>query len=93
MRSPYSLPYLLFLPLGACFPVLDTEEPVANNNISLYMTIIPIPSWREFPRAHKDEIPVHSHTGCFSLKTLRWLGKRAVLAVGAPAKPHLPQRS
>lgn len=28
MRSPYSLPYLLFLPLGACFPVLDTEEPV-----------------------------------------------------------------
>ena len=57
------------------------------------MTIIPIPSWREFPRAHKDEIPVHSHTGCFSLKTLRWLGKRAVLAVGAPAKPHLPQRS
>ena len=28
MWSPYSLPYLLFLPLGACFPVLDTEEPV-----------------------------------------------------------------
>lgn len=28
MRNPYSLPYLLFLPLGACFPVLDTEEPV-----------------------------------------------------------------
>uniref|UniRef100_A0A8C6BNR3 Pyroglutamylated RFamide peptide n=1 Tax=Monodon monoceros TaxID=40151 RepID=A0A8C6BNR3_MONMO len=27
MTSPYSLPYLLFLPLGACFPVLDTEEP------------------------------------------------------------------
>uniref|UniRef100_A0A8C0DZV7 Pyroglutamylated RFamide peptide n=1 Tax=Balaenoptera musculus TaxID=9771 RepID=A0A8C0DZV7_BALMU len=25
---PYSLPYLLFLPLGACFPVLDTAEPV-----------------------------------------------------------------
>ncbi|XP_007472218.1 PREDICTED: LOW QUALITY PROTEIN: pyroglutamylated RFamide peptide [Lipotes vexillifer] len=28
MTSAYSLPYLLFLPLGACFPVLDTEEPV-----------------------------------------------------------------
>ncbi|XP_030617504.1 orexigenic neuropeptide QRFP [Delphinapterus leucas] len=27
MTSPYSLPYLLFLPPGACFPVLDTEEP------------------------------------------------------------------
>ncbi|XP_067601554.1 orexigenic neuropeptide QRFP [Pseudorca crassidens] len=26
--SPYALPYLLFLPLAACFPVLDTEEPV-----------------------------------------------------------------
>lgn len=27
MRGPSSLPYLLFLPLGACLPLLDRREP------------------------------------------------------------------
>ncbi|XP_017195216.2 orexigenic neuropeptide QRFP [Oryctolagus cuniculus] len=28
MRSPRSLPYLLLLPLGACFPLLDRRAPL-----------------------------------------------------------------
>ena len=50
MRSPYSLPYLLFLPLGACFPVLDTEEPVdAVGGTGREMSWMDLAGGRPFP--------------------------------------------
>uniref|UniRef100_A0A8B9WZU2 Pyroglutamylated RFamide peptide n=1 Tax=Bos mutus grunniens TaxID=30521 RepID=A0A8B9WZU2_BOSMU len=41
--TPLLLPYLLFLPLGACFPVLDTEEPVDAEGHRTEM------SWMDLP--------------------------------------------
>ena len=48
--SAYSLPYLLFLPLGACFSVLDTEEPVdAVGGIGGEMSRADLAGGRHFP--------------------------------------------
>ncbi|XP_007194552.1 orexigenic neuropeptide QRFP [Balaenoptera acutorostrata] len=50
MMSAYSLPYLLFLPLGACFSVLDTEEPVdAVGGIGGEMSRADLAGGRHFP--------------------------------------------
>ncbi|XP_040081337.1 orexigenic neuropeptide QRFP [Oryx dammah] len=77
MRNPYSLPYLLFLPLGACFPVLDTEEPVdavggTGREISWTHPEGGHPSpWGPpgWPRAP------HPHTLLITAKELRALGR------------------
>ncbi|XP_004423643.1 PREDICTED: orexigenic neuropeptide QRFP [Ceratotherium simum simum] len=54
MISPYSLSYLLLLPLGTCFPRLDREEPVdAMDGIGGKM------SWADLARGHR----VHSRWG------------------------------
>ncbi|XP_057580237.1 orexigenic neuropeptide QRFP isoform X2 [Hippopotamus amphibius kiboko] len=50
MVSPYSLPYLLLLPLAACFPVPDTEEPVdAVGGIGGRMSRADLAGGRHFP--------------------------------------------
>ncbi|KAB0407101.1 hypothetical protein E2I00_004257, partial [Balaenoptera physalus] len=58
MMSPYSLPYLLFLPLGACFPVLDTAEPVdAVGGIGGEMSWADLAGGRHFPWVAESATP------------------------------------
>ncbi|XP_076989716.1 orexigenic neuropeptide QRFP [Tamandua tetradactyla] len=50
MMHPYSLSYLLLLPLGACFPQVDRKEPVDTlGGIRAKM------SWANLARGHQPD--------------------------------------
>ncbi|XP_025331288.1 orexigenic neuropeptide QRFP [Canis lupus baileyi] len=52
MISPRSLSCLVLLPLGACFPLLDREEPVAAmSGVGGEM------SWANLPGGHRAPLP------------------------------------
>ncbi|XP_045627016.1 orexigenic neuropeptide QRFP [Ursus americanus] len=80
MISPHALSCLLLLPLGACFPPLNREEPIATmGGVRGRM------SWADLPGGHRVPLPrgssrwlraPHPHGLLVMAKELQMLGRR-----------------